>query len=133
MHAAGADPIEAARRVDHMLERPAPFDPAFDRDRRSVETLRSDLDAARGELAAIAALLSSGLGVATGSVSNDVRLAVILAQRAVLIGLARDFAIQETLEIAAETYRVDHLAALMRGRALRFEIESVLGESGPLF
>ncbi len=121
MHAAG---VEAARRVD--TQEPYTFD------RRPIETLRSDLDAARGELAAIATLLSIGLGISTGSVINDVHLAVILAQRAVLIGLARDLATQETLEMAAEPYRVYHLAALMRGRSLRFEIESVLG-GGPLF
>ena len=130
----GADPLDAARRVDLSPQPPLggarglSKDEVIDGLRERAAGLRERAAENDSALASIREIVAQGLGFNSTLIEDDVRIAVALAQRAVLLGLATDFTddMQTRLATAAEPFRTDHLMSLGRGRAPRSGLERIL-------
>lgn len=75
-----------------------------------------------GVVDTIRMIVRQGLGFNSTFVDDDVRVAVGLAQRAVLVGLASDFSadMQKRMMEASGRCRVDHAKSLIEGRRQSF-------------
>lgn len=89
--------------------------PSPDRGAVSVEPM-TDYDMEADAICAVRERLTNGLGVVVAFIDDHAGLAVLLAQRAVLAGLASDAdpETQERLAAAAEPHRSKHEKALGR-------------------
>ena len=123
----GADPLDAARRVDLSPQPPLGGARGLSKD-EVIDGLRERAAENDSALASIREIVAQGLGFNSTLIEDDVRIAVALAQRAVLLGLATDFTddMQTRLATAAEPFRTDHLMSLGRGRAPRSGLERIL-------
>ncbi len=123
----GADPLDAARRVDLSPQPPLGGARGLSKD-EVIDGLRERAAENDSALASIREIVAQGLGFNSTFIEDDVRIAVALAQRAVLLGLATDFTddMQTRLATAAEPFRTDHLMSLGRGRAPRSGLERIL-------